>query len=154
MKYTSPWQEQFARVNRLRKDVQRFENSADNQFEQGVDAFTSFFIQCYHLSDWLVKSGYSANSVYEFVKQSTWLSLCRALANTQKHQKDSKGTFIDFGDFSFGVSTPIARYVDHLKKQTRFCINAREFGALPLDAMEFADKCINEWEKYLQIHTI
>lgn len=109
MKYSFPWQEQFNRIKRLRNSLKNYENSADSNFEDGVDAFTSFFIQCYHLSDWLVKSGQNKDLVWEFIKKSQWLSLCRNLANTQKHQKRPTNEFIDFGDFSFGVTTPISK---------------------------------------------
>lgn len=153
MKYAKPFEEQLARIIRLNDGLSVYAVATNENFEDGVDAFTSFFIQCYHLADWLIKSGYSKNIVYSFIAKSSWLSLCKDLANTQKHQERRGDTFIDFGDFSFGVSTPITRHVDHFNGgQTKFCIDAAQFGPLPLNAMEVANKCIVEWRLFLEIH--
>jgi len=59
LKYKSPYEEQLNRVRRLRSGIKQFETATNDNFEDAIDAFTSFFIQCYHLRDWLNKSGYS-----------------------------------------------------------------------------------------------
>ncbi len=152
-KYNKPFEEQLARIGRLNKGLATYSVATDENFEDGVDVFTSFFIQCYHLADWLVKSGYPKDVVYQFISKSPWLALCKDLANTQKHLKRKGDAFIDFGEFSFGVSTPITRYVDYFNGgQIKFCIDAAQFGPLPLDAIEVADKCIEEWQKFLEFH--
>lgn len=151
MKYKSPYEEQLERVKRLRKDIERFSVATDENFEIALDAFTSFFIQCYHVRDWLIKSGVDHSVVDNFITRSTWLSLCRDLANKQKHQKiDRYKPQNDFVDFGVGVSTPISRHYDYfIHKQPRFGIDVWKFG-MPVDVMEVADKCVSGWEDFLQ----
>ena len=151
MKYKSPYQEQLGRVKRLRKDIERFSVATDENFETALDAFTSFFIQCYHMRDWLIKSGFGKIAVDHFIERSTWLSLCRDLANKQKHQKiDRYKPQNDFLDHGVGISTPISRHFDYfIHKEPRFGIDVWEFG-MPIDVMEVADKCVNGWEDFLK----
>jgi len=153
MKYKKPYQEQWNRVRRLRKSIDQFANATDENFEDAVDSFTSFFIQCYHLRDWLIKSGFSQVSVDNHIKKHTWLSLCRDLANTQKHQEiDRYKPDNDFvKDQFFGVSTPITRHYDYfIYKGPRFGINVWGLG-MPVDVVEVADKCIEEWDTFLKL---
>lgn len=150
MKYKKPYQEQFNRVKRLRNSIEQFAAATDDNFENAIDAFTSFFIQCYHLRDWLIKSSFDQLSVDNFIARNTWLSLCRDLANKQKHQKiDRYKPQNDFVDFGLGISTPISRHYDYfIHKEPRFGIDVWGFG-MPIDVMEVADKCVSEWEKLI-----
>ncbi|MDP2641527.1 MAG: hypothetical protein Q8P39_03325 [Candidatus Yanofskybacteria bacterium] len=151
MKYKLPCQEQFSRVKRLRKDIERFSVATDENFETALDSFTSFFIQCYHMRDWLIKSGFRQIAIDNFIERSAWLSLCRDLANKQKHQKiDRYKPQNDFVDHGFGISTPISRYFDHfMHKEPRFGIDVWKFG-IPVDVMEVAAKCVSGWDDFLQ----
>lgn len=158
IKYARPYQEQLARIERLYDELHKYNEATNENFEKGIDAFTSFFIQCYHLADWLKKSGYSENIVYGYIKKSPYLSLCHELANAQKHgkphthnkKKDSK--FCDFGAYDmFGITTPISRHIDHIGDgRTKFCIHAADFGPFPLDVMELAHQCVKEWQNFLK----
>ena len=67
MKYNLPYEEQFNRVKRLRKNIEQFATATDNNFEDAIDSFTSFFIQCYHLRDWLIKSGFNQVDIDNFI---------------------------------------------------------------------------------------
>ncbi len=85
-----------------------------------------------------------------FIQRSTWLSLCRDLANKQKHQKIDRYTpQNDFVDFGVGVSTPITRHYDYfIHKGPRFGIDVWGFG-MPVDVIEVVEKCVDEWKKFL-----
>ncbi len=150
MKYKIVYEEQFNRIKRLKKNIEQFSIATDNNFEEAIDTFTSFFIQCYHLRDWIIKSGFDKNFIDDFISQNIWLSLCRDLANKQKHQSIDK--YIpnnDFVDFRVGVSTPISRYYDYFDKKSRFGIDVWGFGT-PIDVVEVADRCIGEWKKLIK----
>ncbi|MEK7213880.1 MAG: hypothetical protein AAB637_02090 [Patescibacteria group bacterium] len=152
MKYKSPYEEQLQRIKRLRKNINQFADATDENFEDAIDAFTSFFIQCYHLRDWLIRSGYNQSQVDFCIQNNTWLSLCKNLANKQKHQKLKKNELENnfVKDNFFGVSTPMNRYYDYfIHKGPRFGINIWQFQ-MPVDVIEVADKCIAGWEEFLQ----
>lgn len=155
MKYNKSYEEQFGRVKRLAKEIKRFAEATDENYEDAIDAFTSFFIQCYHVRDYLIQSGFQQGYVDRFIRDSDWLALCKDLANKQKHQaitrSKPKTHFIDTG---IGVSTPIARYYDHfIYKCPRFGIRSWN-SLLPLDVIEVADKCIDEWARFISFRSM
>ncbi len=162
MKYSKPYQEQFSRVIRLNENLQKYSIATNENHNEAIDAFTSFFIQCYHVADCLKNSGYHENNIYAFIKKSPYLSLCHALANTQKHQKyhdhskqklDAK--FCDFGAYDmFGITTPISKHFDYFDGgKIKFCIAASDFAPFPLDVLELTNKCIEEWHLFIEIYS-
>lgn len=155
MKYIFPYQEQLDRIKRLEEDLKRFSIASDDNFENAIDAFTSFFIQCYHLRDWLVESRYTRRDIDIFISQSPYLSLCRDIANKQKHKNIDKyepqNHIIEHNDS--GTSRIIFRYYDPFRKENRFGIDIQEFGTL-IDVIDLAEKCIAGWDKFLYIYSI
>ncbi|MFA5368645.1 MAG: hypothetical protein WC303_01395 [Candidatus Paceibacterota bacterium] len=155
MKNLLPYQEQLDRIKRLREDLERFSIATDDNFKNAVDAFTSFFIQCYHLRDWLIQSRYGARDINIFISKSIWLSLCKDMANKQKHkeinQYESQNHFIEHK--TFGIVTSIVNYYDPTKKENRFGLDVEEFGTL-IDVIDLTEKCIKEWERFLYIYSI
>jgi len=155
MKYVFPYEEQLERIKRLEEDIQRFSVSTDDNFKNAIDAFTSFFIQCYHLRDWLVESRYGRRDIDIFISKSPYLSVCRDLANKQKHKTIDKyepqNHFVEHKDS--GILSPIVRYYDPTRKQNRFGVDVEEFGTL-LDVVDLAEKCIEEWQRFLYIYSI
>ncbi|MFA5086870.1 MAG: hypothetical protein WC470_01040 [Candidatus Paceibacterota bacterium] len=155
MKNILPYQEQLDRVKRLKEDIGRFSTATDENFKSAVDAFTSFFIQCYHLRDWLIQSRYGSRDINIFISKSVSLTLCRDLANMQKHTKiDLYESQYHFVNHKFlDISTPITVYSDPARKENRFGIDIKEFGTL-VDVIDLAGECVEEWEKFLYIHSI
>lgn len=155
MKDELPYKEQLNRIKRLREDIKRFSIAKDDNFASAVDAFTSFFIQCYHLKDWLIQSYYKRRDVEMFISNSICLSLCRDMANTQKHNEinryEPQNHFISHN--TSGILTPITKYYDPFRKESRFGIDVREFGTL-IDVIDLAEKSIEEWERFLHIYTV
>ncbi|HNY35828.1 MAG TPA: hypothetical protein PLD14_02455 [Candidatus Pacearchaeota archaeon] len=157
-KYIFPYQEQLDRIKRLEEDIERFSTSSDDNFEKAIDAFTSFFIQCYHLRDWLAESRYRRRDIDIFISGSFSLSLCRDIANKQKHKTIDKyepqNHLVEHKiDDNSNILTPIVRYYDPFRKENRFGIDVQEFGTL-IDVIDLAEKCIDEWEKFLYIYSI
>jgi hypothetical protein len=155
MKYVFPYQEQLDRIKRLEEDIKRFSTASDDNFENAVDAFTSFFIQCYHLRDWLAESRYSRRDIDIFISDSFSLSLCRDMANKQKHKNiDKYEPQNHLVEHKHGnISAPIINYYDPVRKENRFGVDVEEFGTL-IDVLDLAEKCISEWERFLYIYSI
>ncbi|MFZ3054549.1 MAG: hypothetical protein WA091_01005 [Minisyncoccales bacterium] len=154
-KYVFPYQEQLDRIKRLKEEIDRFSVASDENFKSAVDAFTSFFIQCYHLRDWLAESRYSRRDIDIFVSESPWLSLCKDLANKQKHKNIDKyepqNHLVEHS--ILGLKTPIISYYDPTKDQKRFGVDVEEFGTL-IDVIELSERCIEEWQRFLYIYSI
>lgn len=156
-KYIFPYQEQLDRIKRLEEDIRRFSVASDDNFAPAVDAFISFFIQCYHLRDWLIESRYGRIDIDIFVSESFSLSLCRDLANKQKHKTIDKYEpqhhFLEHKVEGSNISTPIVQYYDPFRKENRFGIDVQELGTL-VDVIDLAEKCVNEWERFLYIYSV
>ncbi len=150
-----PYKEQLDRIKRLKEDIKRFSVATDDNFENAIDAFTSFFIQCYHLKDWLVQSNYGARDINFFVSRSACLSLCRDIANKQKHKEidmyDPQNHIIEHD--TKGGSALIIRYHDPSRKEDRFGLDVKEFGTL-IDVIDLAEKCVEEWERFLYVYSV
>ena len=155
MSYELPYKEQLDRIRRLKEDIDRFSVAKDDNFQSAIDAFTSFFIQCYHLRDWLAESRYSRRDIDIFISQSAWLSLCRDMANKQKHKNIDKyepqNHLVEHN--TSGTQIPIVRYYDPFRKENRFGVDVQEFGTL-IDVIDLAEKCVEEWERFLYIYSI
>lgn len=157
-KYIFPYQEQLDRIKRLEEGIKLFSIATDDNFEKAIDAFTSFFIQCYHLRDWLVESRYNRRDIDVFISSSFSLSLCRDLANKQKHKTIDKyepqNHLIEHKiDDNSNILTPIVRYYDPFRKENRFGIDVAEFGTL-VDVIDLAEKCVNDWERFLYLWSV
>jgi citrate lyase synthetase len=156
-KYVFPYQEQLDRIKRLEEDLQRFSISSDDNFETAIDTFTSFFIQCYHLRDWLIESRYGRIDIDIFISESFALSLCRDMANKQKHKTIDKyepqNHLVEHKVDDSNILSPIIRYYDPHRKENRFGVDVEEYGTL-IDVLDLADKCISEWERFLYIYSI
>lgn len=155
MKHVFPYQEQLDRIKRLGKDIKRFSTATDDNLESAIDAFTSFFIQCYHLRDWLYESRYSKRDIDIFISGSFPLSLCKDIANKQKHRTiDKYEPAHHLVEHKYGnISSPIVKYFDPERNEERFGLDIEELGTL-VDVIDLSDKCIEEWERFLYIFSI
>lgn len=155
MKQSLPYQEQLNRVKRLKEDLERFSAATDGNFENAVDAFTSFFIQCYHLRDWLTESRYLRRDIDAFINKSNSLSLCRDLANKQKHKQialyEPRHSFTEHKGHK--ASIPVVAYYDPSRKGQRFGLDMEEFETI-VDVIDLAEKCVEEWERFLYVYSI
>ncbi|MBI2549126.1 hypothetical protein HYW21_07290 [Candidatus Woesearchaeota archaeon] len=142
------YEEQLRRIMRLRERLNDYSEITDENYADAIDDCTSFFIQCYHLSDWLIKSGFNKSGVHHYVKSKHSLSLCRNLANKQKHQSidryKSENRFV-----TIERSTPITRFVDHITDgKIKLGIDLWELGH-PIGVLEVADQCIKDWLAFI-----
>jgi hypothetical protein len=84
------WQNQWARVLRWYDRFSRIERGVENYSPSDFsdDEMWAFFINCYHMKDWLTNdpaSGLTSRAVEDFVAKPPNLSLCGDLANGSKH---------------------------------------------------------------------
>jgi hypothetical protein len=150
MTEAAQWQQQWQRVGRW---FERFANTAggrehDRHSDHYHDEIYAFFLNCFHLKDWLQNdpaSASAASDVERFVNGSVALSICADLANGSKHlvlDRPRVGTGAKFGARLFklnlgGVPRISAEY-------------AVEANGKKYDAFKLAKECIAEWTGYLQ----
>jgi len=135
------WYERFALIDGGRQHDQPSDNYQDEVY--------TFFINCFHLKDWLKNDGsveVDAKEIEDFVKNNKELNLCRDICNGIKHLKltaPRSGQDPEFGQ---------RKYHLHVGKSPT-TISAKytiDTASGPIDAFKLATKCLQAWESFIQ----
>ncbi len=150
MPKSSMYQEQLERVrrwyNRFKKINDGMVHGQPSEYYQ--DEVYAFFLNCYHLKDWIKNcpaAASVANRVEEYINNTADLSLCADICNSSKHlhlDKSRSGQWPEFGarKYEMGIGTgPVTMAV-------RYSVNTLS-GAR--DAFEIATGCMEAWDKFV-----
>ena len=144
------WSEQWERVQLGQDRIRRiYDGIEDSSAEARYDLY-SFFLNAYHLKDWLAKdhsASVSKRKVEKLVKATPVLALCGDLANRVKHSSlDPKRTpKIDLNTdvTSQSVTVDTGRgVVSH-----SWVI---EGGGMTYDALDLTNEVVRAWEQFLR----
>jgi hypothetical protein len=152
---TAEFQEQYGRVERWWErfktldEGRRHDQIADNY----VDEIYAFFINCYHLKDWIQQDSGIAKetrrSVEEYIDQNRSLKLCADICNALKHVVLTKPPRSDespeFGNKHYGLKLGPEPATISLKYQV-------ETSNGPIDAFQLATDCIEAWDDFINMH--
>ena len=129
------------------------ETNAGRVHNQESDAYHdelyAFFLNCYHLKDWLQHDRSVASvvrDIEDYINRSESLSVCADLANASKHLKLTRArvdtdTAVARRHFSLGVGT----------KETTLAIRYEvDAAGKTYDGFELSTECVTDWEKYLK----
>lgn len=146
----SKYREQYERVERW---YQRLKSITDGRkhtqpSDYYQDEVLAFFINCYHLKDWIINDNsakVSAQEVKDFVNQSEYLRVCGDICNGSKHlridfPKSNKNTRIKGRNFSLSLGEVLPVF------QAKYKIIS---GRKEYDAFELATKCLEEWGRFI-----
>ena len=149
----SKYKEQYERVLRW---YQRFKNYNkgilhDKDSNYYLDEIYAFFINCYHLKDWVKNDNTNTidvGDIESFINNSR--NICADLCNGLKHleltrfrvDRDTK-----FGKKNYQVGlgtqpTTIAVKIEIIADNNNY------------DAFDLASDCIKDWEKYLKLKNL
>ena len=79
------WRSQHDRVKRWSRRLHEFQ---DADFQDRLDFFLAFFVNCYALTDWFIESNsISKEEMNKLVKSNDAMRLCRDICNRSKHLK-------------------------------------------------------------------
>lgn len=147
------YREQYERVRRW---YDRFATTDqgrphDASPENYVDDIYSFFLNCYHLKDWIkrdptVPTG-TQQAVEDWINGNRPLKLCADICNGHKHlvlKQPRSGESPAFGTLHYGLSLGSGLPVISLKYEV-------DTTAGPLDAFEIATDCMRAWESFLSM---
>lgn len=143
--------EQYQRAKRWYERFKSIDEGRDHDMASDCyqDEIYAFFVNCYHLKDWLKNdptSGINKDEIENFINKSENLSMCADLCNGSKHlviNQPRKDTQTKIGGRSFslglGIGSPkiSVRYKVELKNRT-------------YDAFDLATKSLKEWEDFLK----
>jgi len=145
------YQEQFKRVKRWYKRFEEINNGLihDKPSEFYGDDIYAFFMNCYHLKDWIKEDPSAAsvaNKVENYINNNPELSLCADICNGLKHFHFTgyrSGENPEFGktkaelNFGSGPTTIALKYEIKTKSGS-------------IDAFDLATKCIKAWEVFIK----
>jgi hypothetical protein len=155
-RYKYQYKYQLARLDRMFKFITQDERFKNLEMPLKVDIILSFFMHCWHLSDWLVKSEpASEKKVFNYANSTYELKVCNKLTNSTKHLgKINPNLPLPFDSLLAGVSftiargdfNPFARNQEEEKNQERLVILVDE---KELPCFEFMKQCIEKWNEFL-----
>ncbi|HKW72890.1 MAG TPA: hypothetical protein VJQ08_08695 [Candidatus Dormibacteraeota bacterium] len=123
--------------------------------EFALDAIYAFFMNCYHLRDWLIKSDQSITTAVDaWIEQSDSLKWCRDICNGMKHCKLNPAmpttTYQNWTTTAepkvvvSGVETrpePVAGFYWSFEDPS---------SGVKRDMFQLADSCISDWAAFLK----
>jgi hypothetical protein len=135
------WYDRFVALNHGRPH----NVSSDNY----LDEIYAFFLNCYHLKDWIRNDGMVDTVVQQSVEphmnSSRPLKLCADICNSLKHLRlDSSrsGESPAFGKKQFGLALGPASTTIKLKYEVNTTTG-------PVDAFQLATECVDAWDAFL-----
>lgn len=147
-------QEQFERMKRWYERIKeidegRLHNISSDHYHDEVYAF---FINCYHLKDWIENDKTveprDKGKVEPFMKKDDSMSLCRDICIGIKHLEQQSppwsGRVPEFAGRKFSLSLgggpePIIKVKFSIKTKTG-----------TIDAFKLASECVQKWEEFIK----
>ena len=141
----SDWEEQYRRILR---GLARIKNQ-DRSQEEYEDDLWCFFINCWHLKDWLKQDAFiNVNVTSDIEKEaenSGILQYCRTVADKRKHLRLSR--------FHPKDAQPIAAFDVSTADETvtvRWHIEKDDGTSVPV--VQFAESIVYEWSRILRAY--
>jgi hypothetical protein len=149
------WLTQFQRIRRWYKKVKEYEEKAQDIGFPGEaeDCIYAFFQNCFHLREWIEKSGViSKKELDSFVSSHLELRICRDICNGTKHmvidQHSVDANFSTYREYDY-LSGPISP--SQKSGTTTFRILA---AGKKYDMFDLADKCMSYWVDLLTLRKL
>ncbi len=171
--------EQWERVKRWYKRIEKIKRSCPKGYtdDDCLDEVYAFFMNCYHLKDWLKNSVFKDNkgSVEELEslfdkkrgKRNKFFKVCADFVNGIKHVKADKYTRIDantridkqIGSRTIRKSLAYVLTTEKPNKQRKINITLPIISQYKweikadkkyYDVYELAERCFNEWKNFLK----
>ncbi len=160
-----PHLEQFERIKRwkTRIDAFRYSNSNEDEIPSQLDFICAFFVNCYHLRDFLTYSKVISDEIVKnFIDANIEMQICRDICNESKHcsltnpsigvidPKTKKKKAIGFSSVilrkEYDPFQEILKQSNPIKK-IKYVVMANGEN---FDLFELADKCVMLWENFLR----
>ena len=144
------YQQQLERLERKYHTlIQSRDAIADSNIDEIRDLLLSFFQDCWHMKDWVIKStGTDQQKLQSFLSASLEMNMCREICNTAKHLILDRQTplpqarLANFTDIR--VPLALAREYEPSGDKLTFLFKQQKY-----DAFELAGKCLDFWHEFL-----
>ena len=149
------WQDQHARVGRWRRRLAAIRSGIppDKSQAEALDDVYAFFMNCYHLRDWIIASALKTkDEVDAFVRTDPDLALCRDICTGMKHFRIDTDKALSSPNwstasmftFSFPAGVAEIRPIPGEHEQWVFTTEGTS-----VDMFDLADRCVAAWDRFL-----
>jgi hypothetical protein len=140
--------------------------TSDKKFQEldmllQMDIIISFFIHCYHLKDWLIKSGMDRAIIENFIQETDTMGICRDLTNSTKHlglreKSRTSNKVINFDQLDMPSAvckgySPFSKKLAEMRDEKYIepieIITTREGS---IDCKSFMKICMKEWQNFFE----
>ena len=152
-------QEQFERMKRWYERIKKIDQGMPHNLSfinlpsgYFYDEFYAFFVNCYHLRDWIENDDtvepLTKRKVKDFIEQNECMCICADICNSIKHLKRERSDYSKknptFGGREFSLSLggepePIIKVKFSIETKTG-----------TIDAFELASECIRKWGEFIK----
>lgn len=155
-----PYLEQFERAKRWHTVLNCFRNAriSEDAVDQDrhIDDIYAFFINCFHLKDWIVYSRPDLkNIVQQFVNENEALQICRDICNSTKHFSLIHPST---SETPFGHSKLLREFQAIMLPGEDYPVRNQQYIILCDDKKHnvfmLADKCIELWTNFLRTNKL
>jgi hypothetical protein len=142
------WQGQFDRLKRWHNRIKkvRWQIPGSESAEEYEDYLYAFFMNCYHLQDWLhYSAGISTGDLKQFIDSHPEMQVCRDICNGIKHFNLSTSK----RDNHFAIGR---EYVPQSISGSNPSIKAKIFiisGSDKYDLFHLTNRCMELWVEFL-----
>lgn len=138
------WYDRFVSLNQGR--------SHDVPSDNYLDEIYAFFMNCYHLKDWIKNDGTVApiiqRTVEPYINSSRPLKLCADICNSLKHLSLTSSRSAEnpaFGKKHFVLALGTGPTTINLKYEI-------DTTSGTIDAFQLATECVGAWDSFLTAH--
>lgn len=148
---SSKYLEQYERVKRWYEKFKSINEGKEHRLGSDYyqDEVYAFFINCYHLKDWIRNDPEVKDTLGEkveaFVSASEVLLLCGAICTGSKHLLINDPRFNPLAKIG-GRAIGLVLGMELPRINIKYKV---ETGGVSLDAFELATRCLGEWDKFL-----
>src|SRR5579883_751102 len=139
------YKQQLHRLERkYRTLIQKKDAIGDANIDEIRDLLLSFFQDCWHMRDWLLKSTQlDKQQLQSFLSNSLEMNMCREICNTTKHLVLDRPTPLLQAQLetcfrNIGVPLPLAREYEPNGDKLTFIFKQQKY-----DAFELAGRCLD-----------
>lgn len=150
--FATSWQDQHERVGRWHKRLSAIRRAipTDTSQAEALDTVYAFFMNCYHLRDWIINSGFKPQAdVDAFIRGNPDMALCRDICTGLKHFRiHAKGAY---SAANWSTASVVTYYVPGGIPVEPVAIEQWVFttDAGAIDMFDLADSCVAAWDRFL-----
>jgi len=117
--------------------------------DEALDDVFAFFMNCYHLRDWLINSGFKPEAeVDAYLRADPNLALCRDVCTGLKHfHADPKRALVDSSWSTATISVASNLPMRREPIPGEHWVITTDKGEV--DMFDLADRCVAAWDRFL-----